>query len=303
MTCRGLQLLPLALGLWLGAFACQDGGDSQPAAKGKAKESDDEKPSSKKKAKTDDSLGEAEPGGDDEGGDDSGEKEGGGKELKAEKKAVTFPGSRGDQVPGYVWYPKRQAGEKFPGVLILYGIKGNKDDGSIGRAGEELAKRGMLAMTLDWPGTGSRGNISSQDRIMNTDVLQWTVGDYGAALNYMTSLPEVDGGRIGYVGASMGAMTGIAFAAQDSRVKSLVAIVPIPNPLWGSADPSSAIRSLGRPVLCISTNDNSDFSSSVCQNVGQGGEAKTMPGGHELSGFRDQVVTITTEFLERTLKP
>jgi dienelactone hydrolase len=185
----------------------------------------------------------------------------------------------------------------------MYGIKGNKDDGSIGRAADVLNDDGYVVITIDWPGTGERGNIGNTDRITNPDVKDWTVGDYAAALSYLQSLPEVDGNRIGYVGASMGAMTGLALAARDQRVKAIAAIVPIPNPLWGEDDPSSRITQLGRPVLCISTSDNSDFSGIVCQAGGAGVEAKTLPGGHELEGFKDEVVAEVKAFLAAHLKP
>jgi pimeloyl-ACP methyl ester carboxylesterase len=224
--------------------------------------------------------------------------------VAAEKRRVTFAGSRGDTVPGYLWLPQRSAGQKFPTVLLMYGIKGDKDSGSIGAAAELISQSGYAALTIDWPGTGERGSIGNQERIMNTDVLNWTVGDYGTAFQYLQTVPEVDTQRLGYVGASMGAMTGSVFAAREPLVKAMVAIVPIPNPLWGGDDPSSRIGQIApRPVLCISTNDNSDFSSTVCARVGAGGEKQALSGGHELEGMQGQVVASTVAFLNAHLKP
>ena len=224
--------------------------------------------------------------------------------LAKVKKRVTFSGSRGDTVPGYLWLPQRRSGQKLPAILAMYGIDGSKDDSEIAHAADLLTDDGYVVMTIDWPGTGDRGSISKTDRVIKKDVLTWTVGDYKVAVDFLQAQPEVEASRLGYVGASMGAMTGIAFASREPRIKTLVAVVPIPNPLWGGDDPEVLISRLGRPVLCINTDDNSDFSALVCNNnVGAGSERQALPGGHELEGFRDQVVQAAKTFLDKNLKP
>jgi hypothetical protein len=79
----------------------------------------------------------------------------------------------------------------------------------------------------------------------------------------------------------------------------MVAIVPIPNPLWGGNDPTVRAQSLGRPFLCIYT--QSDFSAGVCSAAGPGSEKKEFPGGHELEGMQDQVVDEAKRFLQQHL--
>lgn len=216
------------------------------------------------------------------------------------KRRITFSGSKGDEVPGYLWLPADEG--RRPAVLLMYGISDDKDSSTIGTVAEALAADGYVAMTFDWPGTGERGVISKQSRIIDPSVKDWTVADYGKALAYLKGLPQVDDDRIAYVGASMGAMTGLAFAKKSSSVKALIAVVPIPNPLWGADDPSQAIGAVApRPVLCISTADNSDLSGVVCQNVGASGERKTLPGGHELDGMKEQVLELAKDFLDKNL--
>lgn len=218
-----------------------------------------------------------------------------------DKQRVELKGSKGDKMPGYLWLPALKSGEKAPAILLMYGISDDKDSGTIGAAAKLLAEKGYASLTVDWPGTGERGSISKQDRIINASVKDWTVADYGQAVAYLAGRPEIDSSKIAYVGASMGAMTGLAFAAKDPRVKAMVAIVPIPNPLWGSDAPESAIRAVApRPVLCISTSDNSDLSSMVCGN--NGGENRTLAGGHELQGMHGEVVDLTVAFLKKSLK-
>lgn len=222
------------------------------------------------------------------------------KKREGRRERITFRGSRGDKVPGYLWLPEGR--QRHPVVLVMYGIQGDKDDDSVRLVAEFLNRKGFAAMTLDWPGTGERGDLGTQDRIVDPSVMAWTVEDYGAAVKYLKGRDEIDDDRIGFAGASMGAMTGLVFASLDKRVKAVVAIVPIPNPLWGSNDPTARIRAVApRPVLCVHTQDNADFSGVVCDNVGSNGTKKAFAGDHELVDFRDQVAEDAAAFFVKHL--
>lgn len=280
-----------------------------------AGEETEEAPTSSKPRKTEKSRSGKDSTGVRAGQEDGSKDElGGGQEDEDEKPAdeqtdqppqpvarqrVTFPGSRGDTVPGYLWLPKN-GGEKAPAILLMYGISGDKNSGTVSEAAKLLTDNGFAAMTIDWPGAGERGDISNGQRVTDVSLMEWTVGDYAAAYNFMSKHEAIDGNRLGYVGASMGAMTGINFAVADQRVKAIVAIVPIPNPLWGASDPSSRIAQLaGRPNLCIHSADNSDFSGMVCANAP--GEKKAVSGGHELNGSRGIVVEEAMRFFKAHL--
>src|SRR5690606_7291478 len=100
--------------------------------------------------------------------------------------------------------PSAESGEKVPGVLVMYGISGDKDSGTVADVAKVLNREGMAVLRMDWPGGGERGDISKKDRVTDTDVLAWTIGDYKAAFDYMEPLPQIDSNRLGFVGASMG---------------------------------------------------------------------------------------------------
>jgi len=188
-------------------------------------------------------------------------------------------------------------------LIFMYGITGNKDDGGVAEAARILAAANFVVMTMDWPGTGERlPAISKADRGTNKDrVMQWTVADYGAALTWLASRPEVRSDRLGYAGASMGAMTGIVFTEGDPRVKAMVAMVPYPNPMWGPSAPESAIRGIApRPLLCIMA-DEDPLGKSVCDNAGANAEKKNFPGKHELTNSRLQAANAARDFFIRHL--
>ena len=218
------------------------------------------------------------------------------------RQRIQFTGSKSDQVPGYLWVPANRGQKKLPGLIFMYGITGNKDDGGVAEAARILAAANFVVMTIDWPGTGERlPAISKADRATKADVMKWTVSDYGAALTWLAARPEVRSDRLGYAGASMGAMTGIVFTKGDARVKAMVAMVPLPNPLWGLSAPESAIGGISpRPLLCIMA-DGDPLGRSVCDNAGANAEKKNFPGQHELTNSRQAAATAARDFFIRHL--
>lgn len=219
------------------------------------------------------------------------------------RQKIQFTGSKGDLVPGYLWLPANVAGKKLPGLIFMYGINGNKDDGGVDAAAKILAAADFVVMTMDWPGTGDRlPAISSKFRVMDPLVKDWTVADYGAALTWLASRPEVRSDRLGYAGASMGAMTGLSFTKMDTRIKAMVAMVPLPNPLWFPNDPQSAIGEIApRPLLCIMASAES-AGKSVCDRAGANAEKKTFQDVHELTNSRTLAANAARDFFIRTLQ-
>jgi hypothetical protein len=229
---------------------------------------------------------------------------GGASFTPGEKSPIQFRGSAGDNVPGYLWVPPGiSAGKKMPAALIMYGLGGDKDDGTIAKAAGRLNASGIIAMTIDWPGTGDRGTITNAQRILGQGFEQ-TVGDYRLAFDYLAANNLVDSARLGYAGASWGADTGLAFAASDPRVKAFVAIVPVPNPLLGTNAPNLKIKQIApRPLLCIFIEGGVDLSQTVCND---GKAATTELFGfknvdHNLSTVRDEVGNQIAQFLVKKL--
>jgi len=81
-----------------------------------------------------------------------------------------------------------------PAVIVTHGISSTKE--MVDGISLELARRGVVAMSLDLHGHGdSGGRLGDQDPTLGLD----------AAVDYVAALPYVDSGHIGVAGHSLGA--------------------------------------------------------------------------------------------------
>lgn len=188
---------------------------------------------------------------------------------------VEFNGIAGDRVPGYLYVPVGPP-KRRPAVLLQYGSGGNKDFGFHVKFAHEIAAAGFVVLTIDSYLRGERAP-KDESRIallaaqFNRDSFVHYCGDYSRAVDFLVTRPEVDPNRIGYVGISWGAITGITFAAHDPRIKVVVALVAgagIVGKVLGTSpadrqritaelDPLTQVRLIApRPLLMINaTND------------------------------------------------
>src|SRR5205085_2472411 len=61
--------------------------------------------------------------------------------------------------------------------------------------------------------------------MLSPDMVMQYCGDYSRAVDFLATRPEVDKERLGYVGLSWGAITGITYVAHDSRIKAMGSMV------------------------------------------------------------------------------
>jgi len=97
-------------------------------------------------------------------------------------------------------------------VLLVHGSGG--DRASLWPEARELARSGFGIMLIDMPGHGeSRGDVD------------WGAGGraaVSAALAWLVAQPDVDGGRVGALGFSMGAAQVTQVAAGDQRIRAVI---------------------------------------------------------------------------------
>ena len=107
------------------------------------------------------------------------------------------------------WKPE---GSPIAKVVICHGLTGNKDDPKVVALARTLCDQGYQVVTYDARGHGHSGGISTLGKLEVRDVatiIRWV----GAS-----------GGRLVLVGASMGALGALAYAADDPSVTGVVTI-------------------------------------------------------------------------------
>ncbi|MFN0092138.1 MAG: alpha/beta fold hydrolase [Acidimicrobiales bacterium] len=116
-----------------------------------------------------------------------------------------------DGVELAAWYVQ---GTNRAGVVVMHGAGSTRSD--VLDQAAVLARSGYTVVLLDARGHGDSGG-TAMDFGWYGDL------DIAAGTEYLTSRPEVDPGRIGVVGLSMGGEEAIGAAAADPRIRAVVA--------------------------------------------------------------------------------
>jgi cephalosporin-C deacetylase-like acetyl esterase len=151
---------------------------------------------------------------------------------------LVFQSYPGYFVPALLYRPRAKA-SGLPGVLSPCGHSTvGKAEPTYQQLHVNLAKRGYVALTYDPVGQGersqfwdgaknqSRFNLSCGEHavlgnplyLLGTSLARYRIWDGMRALDYLTSLPEVDANKIGCVGNSGGGTLTAYIAALDPRV-------------------------------------------------------------------------------------
>jgi acetyl esterase/lipase len=142
------------------------------------------------------------------------------------RRKLTFAAEKGDRVPAYLLIPLERKG-KLPAVLCLHQTTpiGKDEPSGLGKREDlqyavHLAERGYVTLAPDYPSFG--------EYAYDFDKSAWKSGSLKAvwnnmrAVDYLQSLPEVDGDKIGCIGHSLGGHNAIFTAAFDERIKAVV---------------------------------------------------------------------------------
>jgi dienelactone hydrolase len=134
---------------------------------------------------------------------------------------VTFS-SEGRRISGYLLLPP--GGARRPAVVFVHGSGGDRSE--LLEQARRLASRHVVALTITEPSTSSPPARTAGGAAATLKQIQAAqVRDIVAirrAVDLLQSLPQVDPGRIGYLGWSAGARAGTFVAASEPRVKALV---------------------------------------------------------------------------------
>lgn len=138
------------------------------------------------------------------------------KSDKVDIKKVSFKNRFGIELIGDLYSPKNKGTEQMPAIAVSGPFGAVKEQAS-GLYAQELAERGFVALAFDPSFTGESGgavrNVASPD--INTD-------DFSAAVDYLTTVSEVDKNKIGILGICGWGGFALNAAAQDTRIKATI---------------------------------------------------------------------------------
>lgn len=132
---------------------------------------------------------------------------------EASVRRVEIPFENGRTIPG-ILQTVPDAG-KTPCVLVVPGMDTIKEY-MPSPYHNHFRRRGMATLSIDGPGQGesnARGTWVTLDNFERAG---------SAAIDFLEGQPEIDAGRVGVYGWSMGSYWGPRIAAHDARVKALV---------------------------------------------------------------------------------
>ena len=155
---------------------------------------------------------------------------------------ITFKGASGETVPAYLIVPVAKG--SYPAVVYAHGSGGSRFDLILQAVA--FAKQGAVAIVPEMNYSATRGassppaGIPGLEAKTNTEVQ--AVIEVRRAGDLLLSLPNVDKGRVGYLGWSAGARTGAIVAGVDHRIRAF-------DLLAGGAAPVSASLAYAPPNL------------------------------------------------------
>jgi fermentation-respiration switch protein FrsA (DUF1100 family) len=142
-----------------------------------------------------------------------------------------------------------------PTVGVCHGIPAKIPDPSdrgYALLAEQICSNGFAVLIFNFRGKGDSGG--------NLDILGWT-RDLKAAIDYLSTLPEVDKSRLYLLGFSGGAAVSVYVAAQDKRLSAVAACAcPAEFAFFTKVEDPQSLIDHFRSIGAIR---DSDFPSSV----------------------------------------
>lgn len=139
----------------------------------------------------------------------------------------TMAVEEGDRLPVYLLMPKKRAG-KLPAVVCLHPTQQKLGKDVVIGLGPKadrhyavhLAERGYVAIAPDYPRSGEYQ--SDPYKFGYQSATMKGIWNHMRVVDYLQSLPDVDGDRIGTLGHSLGGHNAIFLGVFDERVKCVV---------------------------------------------------------------------------------
>jgi dipeptidyl-peptidase-4 len=168
------------------------------------------------------------------------------------KSFFTFRTTDGIELNGWMIRPHDfDPSKKYPVLMSVYGGPGsqtvrNSWGGSDYLWYQMLAQKGYVIVSVDGRGTGMRGRPLKN--LVYRSLGKWETNDQVEAARHLSSLPFVDGSRIGIWGWSYGGyMTLMALTSGGGTFRAGVSVAPVTN--WKFYDSIYTERYMQTPAL------------------------------------------------------
>jgi len=144
------------------------------------------------------------------------------------RRKITFSAGPEDRLSAWLLIPKA-ATAPMPAVLCLHQTTdiGKDEPAGLGENPDldyahELAERGYVAISPDYPTFGENTNIPDAYALGFGSITAKGIWNHRRALDLLANLPEVDPGCIGCIGHSLGGHNALFLEAVDTRIRAAV---------------------------------------------------------------------------------
>jgi dienelactone hydrolase len=214
----------------------------------------------------------------------------------------------GEAAPGVLFYVESE--EPQPLVIIQHPATSSKDDYFVRDVAIAWARRGWACAGLDAPLHGERATYDPmsvlRDRERFGAISAQFAKEISAAIDGIAGHLDIDLGRLGYVGYSMGSMLGLGAVAADGRFKTAAFCLIGEGGMVGSAsDAASPVQRLGNTAVRIVAKQQDEFFSKASTEAlfnalpGETKDLLWLPGGHFEIG--PDVIKGAEQWLQGTL--
>lgn len=144
--------------------------------------------------------------------------------------AVSYYSVNFKKVPGILTVPKNVS-KPVPVIILLHGAGDRKTVDYIKFGNDFLLKNGYAVLRIDISKHGDRKedeydlSFTGNTRYWSREIITQTVFDLRRAVDFIETRPELNAKRIGYLGISLGGITGTIFCGVDKRVKVPVIVL------------------------------------------------------------------------------
>lgn len=158
--------------------------------------------------------------------------------------ALSFASPRGPgRATGFLFVPEGTG--PFAGLVLQHGMPGNAEQ--MTNSALELARHGAVVVALDAPFARRGGSPLRLTEADSAEQVQFMT-ELQRAVDLLVARPDVDAGRIGYVGVSYGGAMGALFVGIERRLKTGILVVAdggLVTHLTGPEDAGGPLAGLG----------------------------------------------------------